>query len=341
MKAVVMREHGGIEVLRLEDVPTPQPRHGEILVRLHAAAVNHFDHDIREGISRIEHSWPHIPGVEGAGEVVEIGAGVTRVAVGDRVIPYNPFCGTCRACLSGLENLCLGGMKLGVNTWGTYAEFIRVGQDHIVPIPPGLDMEIAAATPTCFGTAWQMSVTLGCIVAGEDVLVNAAGSGVGNSAIQIARLHGARVIATAGSDAKLARAAEMGADAVINYESQPLAQEVLRLTGGKGADLVIESVGGSVLTQSLQAVAVGGRLITCGAHAGETVPLDVISLFRRQIRIQGNHYAPRREIAHVLRLVSDGLLTPMVHATFPLAEVQAAARATADRSLFGKLILLP
>ena len=341
MKAVVLREHGGVEVLRIEQIAPPRPGHGEILIRLHAAAVNHFDHDIREGTSRIAHPWPHIPGVEGAGEVVELGAGVTRVAVGDRVIPYNPFCGTCRPCLAGLENLCLRGIKLGVNAWGTYAEFIRVGQDHVVPIPPGLPMEVAAAAPTCFGTAWQMAVTLGRIGAGQDVLVNAAGSGVGSSAIQIARLHGARVIATAGSDAKLERALALGADGVINYERQPLAQEVLRLTDGKGADLVIESVGGRVLAESLEAVAVGGRLVTCGAHAGETVPLDVVSLFRRQITVQGNHYAPRREIAHVLRLVAAGRLRPVLHATYPLDAVQQAARATADRSLFGKLVLLP
>lgn len=339
MKAVLVHDYGGIDKLRHEETPTPKPGHGQILIRMRMAAVNHFDHDIREGISQIERPLPHVLGVEGVGEVEEVGEGVTRVAPGDRVVPYNLFCGRCRPCLAGLENICLGNRKLGVNEWGTYAQYVRVGEQHVVPVPDGLSIEKAAASPICFGTAWQMTVALGRIQAGEDVLINAIGSGVGSSALQIAKLHGARVIASAGSQAKLERAIAMGADAGIDYTRQNLAAEVRRLTDGKGADLAIESVGGEVLTESLDALRHGGRLVTCGAHAGETVPLDVIDLFRKQITIHGNHYAPRLQVAHVLKLVAEGKLAPAIHATFDLADVQDAARATADRSVFGKMLL--
>jgi NADPH:quinone reductase-like Zn-dependent oxidoreductase len=341
MRAVVVRQYGGIEQLRYEEIPTPKPGFGEILVAIRAAAVNHFDHDIREGISGIRQDLPHILGVEGAGEVEAIGEGVTSVKPGDRVIPYNLFCGRCRTCLSGLENICLRGIKLGVNAWGTYADYVKVGEHHVVRIPDGLSFEIAAASPVCFGTAWQMTVALGRIQAGEDVLINAVGSGVGSSALQIAKLHGARVIATAGSDAKLERARAMGADETVNYSRESIADAVLRLTDGKGADLVIESVGGAVLTDSLKALRFAGRLVTCGAHAGEQVPLDVIDLFRKQITIHGNHYAPRLQIAHVLGLVAQGRLKPVIYGTYPLSAVQDAARATADRSVFGKMVLIP
>jgi NADPH:quinone reductase-like Zn-dependent oxidoreductase len=271
--------------------------------------------------------------------VAEVGEGVTAVKPGDRVVPYNLFCGRCHTCLAGLENICLGNRKLGVNEWGTYAQYVKVGEHHVVPIPDGLPFELAAATPICFGTAWQMTVALGRIQAGEDVLVNAVGSGVGSSALQIAKLHGARVIASAGSDAKLERARAMGADATINYSRRSIAEEVMRLTDGKGADLVIESVGGEVLVESLKAVRHAGRLVTCGAHAGEHIDLDVIELFRKQITVQGNHYAPRRQVAHVLKLVAEGRLKPAIYRTFALEDVAEAARAMADRSVFGKMLL--
>ncbi|MCZ6604727.1 MAG: zinc-binding dehydrogenase [Alphaproteobacteria bacterium] len=342
MKAVVLHEHGPIDKLRYEDIETPRPGFGEVLVRVTAAGVNHFDHDIREGVSGIAHKLPHIPGIEGVGEIAELGEGVNEVAVGNRVaINFFQSCGHCDMCLSGLDGICLGGKRIGVTTWGSYAEYCVCEARNVIALPDALADEAAAASMLCFGTAWHMTANLGAVRAGQDVLVNAAGSGVGSSAIQVAKLHGARVIASAGSTAKLDKARELGADHVIDYTTQDLEAEVMGATGGKGADLVIESVGGDILTASIAALAFNGRLITCGAHAGQRIDLDVIELFRKHIRIQGSHYASKREVGHVLGLVADGKLTPVIHRTLKLAEVQTAAAMMADRSVIGKMVLVP
>ena len=342
MKAIVIREHGGIERLLFEEVETPKPGLGEVLVRVRAAGVNHFDHDIREGISGVAHRLPHVPGIEGVGEIAELGEGASGISIGDRVaINFFQSCGHCRMCLSGLDGICLGGKRMGVTVWGSYAEYALCEARNVIPLPAGIDAEVAAASLLCLSTAWHMAVTLGTVKAGEDVLVNAAGSGIGSSAIQVAKLHGANVIASAGSGAKLEKAREIGADRVIDYSKEDLEGEVLRLTDGKGVDLVIESVGGEVLQRSIGALAVNGRLVTCGAHAGERVDLNVIELFRKHIRLLGSHYASKVEVAHVLRLVADGKLHPVIHATFPLSEARAAAQLVAERNLFGKLVLIP
>ena len=342
MEAVVIRQHGGIDKLLYTDVATPQPGTGEVVVRVRAAGINHFDHDIREGISGITHALPHVPGIEGAGEVAAVGAAVAGIAVGDRVaVNFMQVCGHCAMCLSGLDGVCQAGRRMGVTRWGSYAEYVLCDATGVIPLPPGLAFETAAASMLCFGTAWHMTVTLGQVSAGMDVLVNAAGSGVGSSAIQVAKLHGARVIASAGSGAKLELATQLGADAVVNYTAQDLAQEVLRLTAGKGADLIIECVGGAVLSHSIDAAAVNGRLITCGAHAGEHIDLNVIELFRKHMRLQGSHYASKLEVGHVLGLVADGKLSPVIHATYALADVKEAAVLAANRSFFGKMVLLP
>jgi NADPH:quinone reductase-like Zn-dependent oxidoreductase len=342
MKAVVIHEHGGVDKLRYEDIDARQPGPGEVLVRVTAAGINHFDHDIREGISGITHRLPHIPGIEGVGEVAVLGEGVSEVAVGDRVaINFFQSCGQCRMCLQGLDGICLGGKRMGVTEWGSYAEYCLCEARNLLALPDGLPDEVAAASMLCMSTAWHMTSNLGAVRAGQDVLVNAAGSGVGSSSIQVAKLHGARVIASAGSDAKLAKAKELGADEVVNYTNQDLAQAVMSVTDGKGVDLVIESVGGDILLGSIDALAFNGSLITCGAHAGEQVNLNVIELFRKHIRLQGSHYASKVEVAHVLGLVAAGHLHPLIHKTFPLSDVQDAAEMTADRSVVGKLVLIP
>ena len=343
MKAVIIRETGGPDKLLYEEVDTPSPGPGEVLVRIRAAGVNHLDHDIREGIAGFPTPVPHVPGIEGAGEVAEIGAGVTSVKAGDRVsISIIAACGTCRLCRTGRENLCENpNGALSLFMWGTYAEYVCVKENQLVAMPDALDFETAAAGHLCFATAWHMAVTLGNIHAGQDVLVNAAGSGVGSSAIQIAKLHGANIIASAGSDEKLERAKELGASGGINYTTQDLAEEALRLTGGKGPDLVIESVGGEVLKKSLEAVAKAGAVITCGCHAGETVDVDVVSLFRKHVRFQGSALATLFETAEVLSLLGEGKLKPTIHATMPLEKAREAAELTANRNFFGKMVLLP
>ena len=340
MKAVVIREFGGIERLEYGDIETPIPGPGEVLVRLRAAGVNHLDHDVREGVSGFPVTLPHVPGIEGSGEVAELGPGVSSTEIGARVsINLLKSCGQCRNCLGGLDNICLNGEVLGVGMWGTFAEYVRVHERQLTAMPDALSFEAAAATHLCFSTAWHMTVTLGGVRADMDVLVNAAGSGVGSAALQIAVLHGANVIASAGSDEKLVKAKALGAADVINYSTQKLAEEAVRLTGGKGPDLVVECVGGEVLRDSITAVRSGGMLVTCGAHAGEQIQLDVIELFRKHLRLQGSSLATRLEMEHVLSLVGDGKLKPVIHTSLPLEKVQQAATLIANRNFFGKMVL--
>lgn len=342
MKAIVIREFGGIDKLLYEDVETPSPGAGQVLVRIHASGINHLDHDLREGISGIDLEMPHVLGVEGVGEVAELGEGVSGPAVGTRVaIHFAQGDPQSDMWLSGLDGVDFTHGRMGASRWGTHAEYCVAEASSLMPLPEGLDYETAAASVVGLGTAWHMTVTLGDVKADKTVLVNAAGSVVGSSAIQVAKLHGARVIATAGTDAKLDMAKEIGADEVINYTSQSIRDEVARMTSGHGVDLVIESVGGDVLVQSVDAVCMNGRLITCGAHAGETVPINIIELFRKHMMVHGSHLAGRREIMHVLSLAAEGRLKPIIHKVFPLSEAQEAARKTAERDVFGKMVLVP
>jgi len=342
MKAVVIREHGGTQNLLYEDIETPEPGPGEVLVRVKASGANHLDHDLREGTSGIPHELPHIPGVEGAGVVAKLGSGVTEVKEGDRVcVGYLQSCGVCRMCRAGYDGICLEGKRMGATQWGSHAEYVRLEARHCIPMPDKLDFETAAASLICFPTAWHMTVTLGKVTAGQDVLVNAAGSGVGTCAIQVAKMHGARVIASAGSDKKLALAKELGADALINYETHDLAEETHRHTGGKGADLVIESVGGDVYEKSIKAAAFDATIVIAGGHAGEKPIFDVIEFFRKQLHMHGSHYASRLEIEHVLGLVAEGKLKPVIHTVAPLSDIQNIARMTANRDFFGKMVLVP
>lgn len=342
MKAVVIREHGGVENLRIEEVETPTPGPEQVLVRIRASGINHLDHDVREGISGIPVALPHVPGCEGAGEIAALGPGIAGPPVGARVaICFAQGDPQSEPWLSGLDGVDFTHGRIGAGRWGTHAEYTLSHAQSVIPLPDGLSFETAAAGMIGFGTAWHMAVTLGGVKAGQTVLVNAAGSVVGSSAIQVAALHGARVIATAGADAKLDRARRLGADETINYERRSIREEALRMTGGRGVDLVIESVGGEVLRQSIDAVCFNGRLVTCGAHAGEVVPIDVIELFRKHMTIHGSHFCGRRELRHVFALMAEGALAPAIQGVYPLADVREAARRTATRDVFGKMVLVP
>ena len=342
MKAVVIRAHGGVDTLLYEEIETPEPGPGEVLVRIRASGVNHLDHDVREGVSGIPVTLPHVPGCEGVGEVAALGPGVDGPPPGTRVaIDFAQGDPLSEPWLSGLDGVDFSHGRIGAGRWGTHAEYCVSHALSLIPLPDALPFETAAAGMIGLGTAWHMAVTLGRVQAGQWVLVNAAGSVVGSSALQVALLHGARVIASAGSAAKLERARALGAAAVIDYTRQSIRDEALSLTGGRGVDLVIESVGGDVLRQSIDAVCFNGRLVTCGAHAGEEVPLNVIELFRKHMTIHGSHFCGRRELAHVFALMAEGRLAPVIDGVFPLADIRKAARRTAERAVFGKMVLLP
>lgn len=345
MKAVVIHECGPSDVLKYEEIDTPKVGPGEVLINLKTVGLNHFDLDLRNDISGYAGlKMPHILGVEGAGVVAEVGPAVQTFEVGDRVMPQlTTSKGRCRRqicnCALGMDNICLDFDKLGVTHWGTYAEYVKVSEPNIIRIPDGLSDLDAAATQVAMATAWELVVTKGKVREGEDVIVNAAGSGVGSAAVQIAALAGARVIATAGSDAKLDRARQLGASEVINYTDQNIAEEALKMTDGRGVDVVIECVGGSVLQQSLEALCLNGRLSTAGAHGGEKVEIDMIEFFRKQLTMTSTHFAPVATNQLVLKLVNEGKLRPVIEKIFPLEEMKAAHDLLASRQFFGKVVL--
>ena len=344
MKAIVLHEHGGVEQLRYEEVETPVPGPGQLLINIKSIGLNHFDLDCREGISGYDFNLPHVMGCEGAGVVSAAGPGVTQFKPGDRVIPILTInFGICRQrvcnCLLGRDNICHQFDKLGVSRWGTYAEQCLIEERNTIPMPDGLSFEDAAGGQVALVTAWEMMVNKGRVRAGEEVLINAAGSGVGSACLQIAALHGARIIATAGSDEKLERARAAGAEVTINYNTQDVVAEVMKATGGRGVDLVMEMVGGRVLQQSLEAVTLGGRVVVCGAHAGEQVEIDMIQFFRKEIAMSSVHFAPRATNALVLNMIAEGRLKPIIHRRFHISEMAQAHDMLASRNFYGKIVI--
>lgn len=340
MKAIVLHRTGGVEELKYEAVPTPVPGPGEVLVRVRAAGVNHCDIDLRTGTFGVTPNYPHVMGVDAAGEVEAVGPGVTQWKKGDRVAPHFVLsCGACVNCLRGLENICLAFQVLGVTQWGGYGEYLKVGQHHLVRLPEALGYDEAVSSYVPFATAWEALITVGKLQVGEYVLVNAAGSGVGSAGVQIAALAGATVIATAGSDAKLRRAKELGATHGINYENKSVASEVMRLTKGRGVECALDMVGGDLLKQAIGALAPGGRLVTVGAHGGEVVPIDFIELFRKHVSIHGCGRSTKAIAARVLALVAEGKLKPVIHKRFPLRDAGKAHTLLASRKVFGRLVL--
>jgi NADPH:quinone reductase-like Zn-dependent oxidoreductase len=342
MKAVLIRKHGGLEVLEIADLPKPKAEVGQVLLRVKAAGVNHLDTWVRRGMPGVTLPLPMIPGSDAAGVVEEVGPGVAGLKPGDRVFVSAGYsCTRCVECCSGREPLCKDYGLLGEHTNGTQAEFIALAAANVLPLPDGLSFEEGAAFPLVFLTAWHMLVGRAQVRVGDDVLVQAGGSGVGTAAIQIARLHGARVITTVGSDDKLSRVKELGADEAINYRTTDFLEEVRRLTRKRGVDVVIDSVGQETWDRSLKALARGGRLVTCGATSGYQAPTDLRFVFSKGLSILGSTMGSRAELLRVARLVGERKLKPVIDRVLPLEKVADAHRAMAERALFGKIILRP
>lgn len=340
MKAIVFEEHGGPEVLKYADAPEPTLRANEVLVRVRACALNHLDLWVRRGLPNVPIPLPHIPGSDVAGEIAKIGTDVTTVRVGQKVV-LAPLvsCGKCTACLAGLDNHCRQATNLGYMIDGGCAEFVRAPEVNCLPYPENLKWEEAASVPLVFQTAWHMLVNRAQVQPGEDILVLGAGSGVGSAAIQIAKFFGARVITTAGSDEKLAKAKELGADHVINHKSQKIRDEVRRITNKRGVDVVFEHVGTATWEDSLASLAPSGRLITCGATTGYDAKVDLRFLFSRQLSLLGSYMGTKSELHTVMKLVAAGKLKPVVDRVFPLADAAVAHAYLESSAQFGKVVL--
>ena len=340
MKAIVFHQHGDPSVLHYTDVNEPHLHSREVLVRVHACALNHLDLWVRRGLPGIAIPLPHIPGSDVAGVVEKVGHEVHNVHVGQKVVLFpGVTCGRCPACLAGHDNLCRDFTNLGFMIDGGCAEYVRCPEVNCMPYPENLDWVHAAAVPLVFLTAWHMLVSRAQLRPGDSVLVIAAGSGVGSAAVQVAKFFGAHVIATAGSDEKLEKAKHIGADEVIHHGIMRISREVRRLTNNHGVDVVFEHVGAATWDESVKSLAVGGRLVTCGCTTGYDAKLDLRFLFTRQLSILGSYMGTKDELRTVLKLVAQGRLKPVVDKVWPLHDAIVAHAYLEKSKQFGKVVL--
>ena len=347
MRALALTAHGGPEVVKLLDLPEPTLQPGGALVRVKAVALNHLDLWVRAGWSNLKLTFPHVQASDVAGVVERVAdpstalrPGGSAVKPGDRVL-VQPFvsCGKCPQCAAGRENLCRQFHVRAEGVPGGAADLVAVPVDELTVLPDALSFEQAAAMSLTFLTSWHMLSARAQVAAGEWVLVHAAGSGVGSAAIQLARHLGAHVIATAGDDAKLARAKALGAEHGINYRTQDFVAEVRRLTEKRGVDVVFDSVGGDTFERSLRAVHVGGRVVTCGATSAPMATIDLRVLFLKQLSLLGSTMGTRAELRELVRLAAAGAFHPVIDRVLPVERYEEGERALEDRAVFGKVVL--
>jgi NADPH:quinone reductase-like Zn-dependent oxidoreductase len=338
MKAIIFEQHGGPEVLKPAEVPDPQIKANEVLIEVRACALNHLDVWVRNGMPGIKIPLPHILGNDIAGVVREVGDLVTWAQPGDEVMVQPGIsCGHCAECLAGHDNMCDEYDIIGYRRDGGYAELVAVPGVNLIPKPGKLSWAEAAALPLVTLTAWHMLVTRANLRPGEDVLVHAAGSGVGSVGIQIAKLCGARVIATAGSDEKLTKARELGADETINYSGADWPKQVKSLT--RGVDVVFEHTGAATWPGSILSLKKGGRLVTCGATSGFDARTDLRHVFYRHLTILGSMMGSKADLLAAMKFIESGQIRAVVDRVLPLEEARQAHELMEDRAQFGKLVL--
>ncbi len=340
MKAVVFYEHGGVDKLTYTDMEKPKISPYEVLVKVKACALNHLDIWVRQGLPGVEIPMPHILGSDSVGEVAEVGIEVKNFRPGDRVIiAPGVRCRKCVYCITNNDSMCNSFKIMGFQVQGGYAEFARAHVDNIIPVSNKLSFEEWASIPLVFLTAWHMLITRGQLKPGENVLIHAAGSGIGSAAVQIARLAGAHVIATGRGTEKLEKAKQLGADEVIDYSKENYAEKVRFITNNKGVDLIFEHIGPDTWEKNLQCLAKGGRMVVCGATSGPTTTIDIRFLFMKQHMIIGCYMGSKKELLDVLNLVELGKLKPVIDSIFPLEEASAAQQKMLQRENFGKIVL--
>jgi len=340
MKAVVFNQHGGPEVLQYVDVPDPRPGPGEVLIEVKATSINHIDIFLRRGMPGIKVPLPKIVGSDAAGIIRELGRDVSGLMPGQRVT-INPgiTCGHCEFCSAGFGSQCVSWAMVGENRDGAYAEFVVVPAHIVLPIPDHISFEEAAAAPLVFLTAWSMMVGKGNIRPGEDVLILGAGAGVGTAAIQIAKLVGCRVFATASNAEKLQRAKELGADFLINYTTEEFDKAIRELTNKRGVDIVVDYIGADTWVRSLRSARRGGRVLTCGATTGFAPQTDLRHIFFRQVQVLGSTMGSHREFLDVMKCVFRGQLKPVIDRVLPLPEARKGHELIEQRAVFGKIVL--
>jgi len=341
LRALTLTATGSLDHLRLQDLPVPPlEAPDQVRVRIHSAALNRLDLWVVDGLPGLDYRFPRVVGADGAGVVEACGAGVTRVHPGDRVM-INPgtSCGRCDWCLAGEQPLCPEFQVLGEHRDGTLAEFVVVPERNLAPVPPGMSWSQAAGFPLATLTAWRMLVTRARLSAGERVLIWGIGGGVALAALRIARHLGARVIATSSSDAKLARARELGAEITLNHATLDVAREVRSLTARRGVEVVVDSVGQQTWEQSLRCLGRLGRLVTCGGTTGPMVTTDLRRLFWYQWTILGSTMGSHDEFRRITELAAHGALWPEVDTVFPLARGREAFDRLKAGEQVGKVVI--
>lgn len=344
MKAIVLREFGGPDKLHYEDVPEPVPAPDEVVLDVRAVSVNSgLDFGARSGTYARPVTLPHVLGVDPSGVIVKLGSQVTDRQIGDRVwADFFITCGHCPACLSGNRRACQTSRMLGIDTWGGYAQRVAVPARNTVAIPAELDFGDATVVARHFPTALYLLEERAQLRANEWVLVMGATGGLGNAAVQVAKQLGARVIAGAGADARVKAALDAGADFGVNYRSQNLQAEVMRITGGHGADVVCENIADPTLWPgAFGSLAMRGRLVTAGAHGGGKVELDVSRLYLRRISILGGADSPAHYITRALDMARDRNVCSGIGRIMHLCDAAEAHRLVDTGAVLGKVVLVP
>jgi NADPH:quinone reductase-like Zn-dependent oxidoreductase len=340
MKAIAITGQGGMDKVQYLDVERPQIAPREVLIEARAVALNHLDIFVRNNLDSLKLATPHVAGADGAGVVAEVGAEVSRVQAGDRVL-INPglHCGVCEFCQAGEQSLCVRFGIMGETCPGTFAEYFKVPQENVHPVPEGFSWEEAAAFPLVFLTAWRMLISKAAIKPGEEILILGIGGGVATAVLQLVKAIGLRAFVTSSSDEKLQQAQKLGADAVINYKTQDFAREIRTLTNRRGMDVVVDSVGGDSYAKSLASLVKGGRLVTCGATAGPRPQTDLARIFWNQLSVFGSTMGNMREFAEMLNFVRTRGVKPIIDQVFPLAEGANALARMEEGKQFGKIVL--
>lgn len=342
MRAAFFKNHGKPKDIEYGYLDTPSPKPHEVLVKVKAAALNHLDLWTLMGIPGVKIPLPHIPGCDIAGEVVELGKNVKGIPLNRPVIVAPGIrCGKCSYCEKNWDSLCPEYKIMGLQTNGGFAQYAVAPAENIIPVSSKLSPEEWASIPLVYTTAWHMLVKHAALQKKETVLIHAAGSGVGSAAIQLAKHIGATVITTVGQPQKIVKAKALGADYVINYKEKDFADETLKITKGRGVNVVIEHIGPETFAKSLTSLAKRGRLVTCGVTSGPTAEINLRYLFSRQLSVQGSYMGSLRELKKVIRLVEKGKLKPVVDKIYPLRESQQALERMISRQNFGKIILIP
>jgi NADPH:quinone reductase-like Zn-dependent oxidoreductase len=341
MRAMAFARHGELDVLELMDLPRPEIGPGEVLVQVKACALNHLDVWVRRGIGT-KIPMPHIGGCETAGVIAETGPGVKGLQVGQRVlISPGQSCGRCSWCNESLDSLCPEFIIAGHQSQGGFAEYAKARACDVLPISQAWSFAEWAAVPLTFVTAWNMLHHRAGLRAGDTVLIMGAGSGVGTAGIQVARQAGARVLAVASSEEKLKKAAELGAEVVINYQTTDIAKAVREATCGQGADIVFEHVGAAQWGAAMKCLRKNGRLVTCGATTGPKVEIDLRFFFTQQLVVSGAYMGSRSELLRCLELVERREFRPVVDSVFPLEQLRAAQERMEQRAVCGKIVVEP